>query len=109
MNDLIRPALYDAWHDILPVTIRSDIASEHYDVVGAICETSDFLGKERELAIKENDLLAIKTTGAYGFTMSSNYNSRGRAAEIMVDGDEYFVVREREPIDLLFANESLLP
>ena len=108
MNDLMRPALYEAWHDIIPVTLNSAITPQIYDVVGAICETSDFLGKARELAIQENDLLAVKTAGAYGFSMSSNYNSRGRPPEIMVDGDKAYLIRERESIASLFATESFM-
>ncbi len=109
MNDLIRPALYDAWQDIIPVDNESDAASAVYDVVGPICETGDFLGKDRTLRIKSDDLLAIRSAGAYGFSMSSNYNSRGRAAEVIVDGDHHYLVRERETFDDLIRGESLLP
>ena len=109
MNDLIRPALYEAWMDIQPVTPRTDVETQEWDVVGAICETGDFLGKERELALQENDVLAILGAGAYGFVMSSNYNSRGRAAEVMVDVDRAHLVRERESIESLWQNERLLP
>lgn len=109
MNDLIRPALYEAWMDIQPVTPRIDVETKEWDVVGAICETGDFLGKERELALQENDVLAILGAGAYGFVMSSNYNSRGRAAEVMVDVDQVYLVRERESIESLWQNERLLP
>ncbi len=108
MNDLMRPALYQAWQAIVPVIEDSSQPVKTYDVVGPICETGDFLGKQRELAIKQGDLLAILSAGAYGFTMSSNYNSRPRVAEIMVDGSNYQVVRQRETIEQLFANESLL-
>ena len=108
MNDLMRPALYQAWQAIVPVVENSSQPAEVYDVVGPICETGDFLGKARELAIKQGDLLAVLSAGAYGFTMSSNYNSRPRVAEIMVDGDRHQVVRQRETIEQLFANESLL-
>ena len=108
MNDLMRPALYQAWQAIVPVVEDSSQPVKTYDVVGPICETGDFLGKQRELAIKQGDLLAILSAGAYGFTMSSNYNSRPRVAEIMVDGSNYQVVRQRETIEQLFANESLL-
>ncbi len=108
MNDLMRPALYQAWQAIVPVVEDSSQPVKTYDVVGPICETGDFLGKQRELAIKQGDLLAILSAGAYGFTMSSNYNSRPRVAEIMVDGNHYQVVRQRETIEQLFANESLL-
>ncbi|ARD44232.1 diaminopimelate decarboxylase [Colwellia sp. PAMC 21821] len=109
MNDLIRPALYQAWQAIIPVERRDDVASAQYDVVGPICETGDFLGKDRALAIKAGDLLAIRSAGAYGFTMSSNYNSRPRAAEVMVDGSESYLVRKRETLSQLWQGESLLP
>jgi len=109
MNDLIRPALYSAWQNIIPVKINDKAELNKYDIVGPICETGDFLGKERELAIAEGDLLAVRSSGAYGFTMSSNYNSRPRVVEIMVDGVEIHVIRERETIKDLFALESLLP
>jgi diaminopimelate decarboxylase len=110
MNDLIRPSLYGAWMDIVPVTPRTDDTPERaYDVVGPVCETGDFLGKERALKIQAGDVLAVKSAGAYGFVMSSNYNTRGRAAEVMVDGDRAFVVRRRETVPELFAGESLLP
>src|SRR5690606_6504549 len=92
MNDLLRPALYQAWQNIIPVNIRSQ-ASEVYDVVGPVCETGDFLGKDRSLAIQAGDLLAVRSAGAYGFVMSSNYNTRPRAAEVMVDGNQFHVVR----------------
>jgi diaminopimelate decarboxylase len=108
MNDLIRPALYQAWMDIVPVQTR-DAASRPYDIVGPICETGDFLGKDRELALAEGDLLAVRSAGAYGFVMSSNYNSRGRAAEVLVDGEQVYEVRRRETLAELFAGESLLP
>jgi len=109
MNDLIRPALYQAWQAIIPVEQRDDVVSEQYDVVGPICETGDFLGKERMLAIRAGDLLAVRSAGAYGFTMSSNYNSRPRAAEVMVDSDESYLIREREALSQLWQGESLLP
>ena len=109
MNDLIRPSLYQAWMDIQPVVSRIDVEAKTWDIVGAICETGDFLGKERELAIQENDNLAVLGAGAYGFVMSSNYNSRGRAAEVMVDADQSYVIRKRETIESLWENESLLP
>ncbi|MFK5914156.1 MAG: diaminopimelate decarboxylase [Woeseiaceae bacterium] len=108
MNDLMRPALYSAWQEIIPVN-KKDGATENYDIVGPICETGDFLGKDRQLNIAAGDLLAVRSSGAYGFTMSSNYNTRPRVAEIMVDGDKVHVVRERETIASLFANEKLLP
>ena len=108
MNDLQRPALYNAWHDIVPVQPREGTPIV-YDVVGPVCETGDFLGKERELLLVEGDLLAVRSAGAYGFTMSSNYNSRPRAAEVMVDGDRIFVIRERETLADLYRHEQLLP
>ncbi|AXQ21586.1 diaminopimelate decarboxylase [Acinetobacter wuhouensis] len=109
MNDMIRPSLYQAWMDIQEVNPRTDVEKQTWDIVGAICETGDFLGKERELAIKENDNLALLGAGAYGFVMSSNYNSRGRAAEVMVDGAQSHLIRKRETIESLWENESLLP
>jgi diaminopimelate decarboxylase len=110
MNDLLRPALYEAWHQILPVKAHANPPEKVlYDIVGPVCETADFLGKERSLAIKAQDLLAIRSAGAYGFTMSSNYNTRARAAEVMVDKDYYQVIRPRETIENLFASERLLP
>ncbi len=108
MNDLIRPTLYHAWQDIVPVTPREGEA-RNYDVVGPICETGDFLGKDRALVLAEGDLLAVRSSGAYGFSMSSNYNSRPRAAEIMVDGEQSHLIRERESIESLFEREQLLP
>lgn len=109
MNDMLRPALYDAWMQILPVTLNSEQALSTYDIVGPVCETGDFLGKQRTLAITENDLLCICSAGAYGFVMSSNYNSRGRAAEVIADGDQYHIVRERESFADLIRCERLLP
>ncbi|WP_434673099.1 diaminopimelate decarboxylase [Pseudomonas sp. R1-15] len=108
MNDLIRPALYQAWMDVTAVRPR-DTAVRAYDIVGPICETGDFLAKGRELALEEGDLLAVHSAGAYGFVMSSNYNTRGRCAEVLVDGDQAFEVRRRETVAELFAGESLLP
>ncbi|MCD9114167.1 diaminopimelate decarboxylase [Pseudomonas bijieensis] len=108
MNDLIRPALYQAWMDVTAVRPR-DTAIRSYDIVGPICETGDFLAKGRELALEEGDLLAVHSAGAYGFVMSSNYNTRGRCAEVLVDGDQAFEVRRRETVAELFAGESLLP
>ena len=108
MNDLIRPALYQAWMDVTAVRPRT-AAARAYDIVGPICETGDFLAKDRELALEEGDLLAVHSAGAYGFVMSSNYNTRGRAAEVLVDGDQAFEVRRRETVAELFAGESLLP
>ncbi|MGM0593701.1 MAG: diaminopimelate decarboxylase [Pseudomonadota bacterium] len=109
MNDLMRPALYQAWQAIIPVVPREGEVPQRYDVVGPVCETGDFLGKERELALHEGDLLAVRSAGAYGFTMSSNYNSRPRAVELMVDGDTVHVVRERESFAQLIEGERLLP
>ncbi|MDP9782948.1 diaminopimelate decarboxylase [Pseudomonas fluorescens] len=108
MNDLIRPALYQAWMDVTAVRPRNT-ATRSYDIVGPICETGDFLAKGRELALEEGDLLAVHSAGAYGFVMSSNYNTRGRCAEVLVDGDQAFEVRRRETVAELFAGESLLP
>ena len=108
MNDLIRPALYQAWMNVTAVTPR-DSEARAYDIVGPICETGDFLAKDRELALAEGDLLAVHSAGAYGFVMSSNYNTRGRTAEVLVDGDQAFEVRRRETVAELFAGESLLP
>ncbi|MGB1140598.1 MAG: diaminopimelate decarboxylase [Halioglobus sp.] len=109
MNDMIRPALYQAWLDIQPVERGTNGTRQQWDIVGPVCETGDFLGKERDLALAAGDLLAMSGAGAYGFTMSSNYNSRPRAAEIMVDGDRDFVVRERESFEDLVRGESRLP
>ena len=109
MNDLIRPSLYEAWMDIQSVDANTDVNEKAWDVVGAICETGDFLGKDRKLALKENDVLAVLGAGAYGFVMSSNYNSRGRAAEVMVNADQAHLIRERETIESLWDKERLLP
>ncbi|MFN3586536.1 MAG: diaminopimelate decarboxylase [Moraxellaceae bacterium] len=110
MNDLIRPSLYGAWMDIVPVAPRGEDTPEQvWDVVGPVCETGDFLGKERALRLEAGDLLAVKSAGAYGFVMSSNYNTRGRAAEVMVDGDAAYLVRRRETVPELLALETLLP
>ncbi len=108
MNDLIRPALYQAWMDVSPVQPR-DGEARHYDLVGPICETGDFLAKDRQLVLEEGDLLAVRSAGAYGFVMSSNYNTRGRAAEVLVDGEQAYEVRRRETVQELYAGESLLP
>jgi len=108
MNDLIRPALYQAWMAIEPVSPREGEALS-YDLVGPVCETGDFIGKQRELVLAEGDLLAVHGAGAYGFVMSSNYNSRPRAAEVLVDGTTCHLVRRRETVSELFAGESLLP
>jgi len=109
MNDLMRPALYNAWQEIIPVNTEPHGDPRYYDVVGPVCETGDFLGKDRALSVAEGDLLAVRSCGAYGFSMSSNYNTRPRAAEIMVDGEQIHVVRERESLAGLYAGESTLP
>ncbi len=109
MNDNIRPALYQAWQNILPLTEATQPASTQWDLVGPVCETGDFLGKDRALELAQGDILAMMSSGAYGFTMSSNYNSRGRAAEVMVDGDKVHLVRRRETLEDLVRGESLLP
>jgi len=108
MNDLIRPSLYSAWQDIIPVQPRQDEIEQNYDIVGPICETGDFLGKNRTLALKEGDLLAVRSSGAYGFTMSSNYNTRPKAPELIVDGERVTLVRRRETLNDLLAFENLL-
>lgn len=109
MNDLIRPSLYGAWQAIIPVDKTSTAEELEWDIVGPVCETGDFLGKDRQLKINAGDLLAIRSSGAYGFTMSSNYNSRPRAPEIMVDGKSAYVIRERETLEQLWTGEKLLP
>ena len=111
MNDLMRPALYSAWQKIIPVAEnpKAGLKEKNYDVVGPVCETGDFLGKDRKLTISSGDYLAVRSSGAYGFTMSSNYNTRERAAEIMVDGEQVHVARQREKVLELFANEKVLP
>ncbi len=108
MNDLIRPALYSAWQDIVPV-FDTGVATRLYDVVGPICESSDFLGKDRDLSLATGDLLAVLSAGAYGFCMSSNYNTRPRAAEVIIDKSEIHLVRQREQVQDLFAGECILP
>ncbi|WP_099609453.1 diaminopimelate decarboxylase [Vibrio coralliilyticus] len=108
MNDLMRPALYQAWQDIVPVNPREG-EPVTYDLVGPICETGDFLGKDRALVLQENDLLAVRSAGAYGFVMSSNYNTRTRVAEVMVDGNKAHLVRQREELSSLWALENILP
>jgi diaminopimelate decarboxylase len=108
MNDLMRPSLYDAYHDILPVQ-REDSPAKRYEIVGPICETGDFIGHARELAIAQDSLLAVLSAGAYGMSMSSNYNTRPRAAEVIVDGDHVHLVREREQLSQLYAGENLIP
>ena len=108
MNDLMRPALYEAWHDIRPVTPR-DGSSRRYEIVGPVCESGDFLGRDRALNLAEGDLDAIMSAGAYGMSMSSNYNTRPRAAEIIVDGNKFHVVRSRETFEHLIATEKIAP
>ncbi len=108
MNDLIRPALYDAWQEIVPVRIAAH-EPKTYDVVGPVCESADFLGKDRALSIAAGELLAVRTAGAYSFVMSSNYNSRPRAAEVMVDGSQVYQIRQREAVEDLYSLESVLP
>lgn len=109
MNDLVRPSLYSAWQNIIPVNLQSNAEETTWDIVGPVCETGDFLGKDRPLKIAPGDLLAIRSSGAYGFTMSSNYNSRPRLTELMVDGSSLHLIRERETIAQLWAGEHLLP
>jgi diaminopimelate decarboxylase len=109
MNDLVRPSLYSAWQEIIPVNLHSTEAATTWDIVGPVCETGDFLGKDRLLNLTQGDLLAIRSSGAYGFTMSSNYNSRPRLAEVMVDGNQLHLIRERETLEQLWAGEHLLP
>jgi len=109
MNDLIRPALYSAWQDIIPLNTASTAEKKQWDIVGPVCETGDFLGKQRKLRLTPGDLLAVRSSGAYGFTMSSNYNSRLRPAEIMVDGRQIHLVRNRESLQNLIAGEQILP
>jgi diaminopimelate decarboxylase len=113
MNDLVRPSLYSAWQDIIPVNLNSQLQADQtegiWDIVGPVCETGDFLGKDRSLKIAQGDLLAIRSSGAYGFSMSSNYNSRPRVAELMVDGNRLHLIREKETIEQLWTGEHLLP
>jgi len=109
MTELLRPSLYSAWHDIDPLEISTDGQCQSYDIVGPVCETGDFLGKDRELCLSEGEFLAVRSAGAYGFVMSSNYNSRPRPAEVMVDGGEIYEVRQRETVAGLFAAERMLP
>lgn len=108
MNDLLRPSLYRAWHDIVPVTERRDGTETEYDVVGPVCESGDFLGLQRRLSLRPGDLLAVLSAGAYGFCMSSNYNSRPRAVELLVDGDREHVIRERETVEQMMAGERII-
>ncbi len=107
MNDLMRPALYDAYHAILPVQ-KNSLPKRNYEVVGPICETGDFIGHDRELAVGQGDVLAVMSAGAYGMSMSSNYNTRPRAAEVMVDGEQSHVIRERETVSQLYAAEKIV-
>ena len=110
MNDLMRPALYDAYHDIKAVQPKADVTDAlTYEIVGPVCESGDFLGHDRTLALAEGDILAIMSAGAYGMSMSSNYNTRPRAAEVMVDGGQCHLIRKREQIADLFAMENCLP
>ena len=109
MNDLMRPALYQAWQEIVPVTPRTTGDTQVYDIVGPVCETGDFLGYQSELTRAPGDLLAVRCAGAYGFSMSSNYNTRPRPVEIMVDGEQAHVIRARESLDSLMASETPLP
>lgn len=109
MNDLIRPALYQAYQEIVEVDKTSKVDPEVYDVVGPVCESSDFLGKQRRLSVAENDLLAVRTTGAYAAAMSSNYNARPRPAEVMVDGDNFYIIKPRETLESLYQGEQILP
>ena len=108
MNDLMRPALYDAYHDIINLTEINDNPSKVFDIVGPVCETADFLGKERHIAINPNDYLAILDVGAYGMTMSSNYNSRPRAAEILIDQSDFFEIKSRETFAQMIHGEELI-
>lgn len=108
MNDLMRPALYEAWHEVLPLR-ETPAGGESYDIVGPVCESGDFLARNRRLSVISGDLIAIASAGAYGMSMSSNYNTRPRAAEIMVDGDRAYPIRDRETVAMLMANEHRLP
>jgi diaminopimelate decarboxylase len=110
MNDLIRPALYDAWHEVLPVRQAEGAAVKAvYDIVGPVCESADFIAKERSLAARPGDLLAVMSAGAYAMAMSSNYNTRPRAAEVVVDGTRVHLARRREQVEELYTGESVLP
>jgi diaminopimelate decarboxylase len=108
MTELMRPALYEAYHGIVPVQTKA-VENVTYDIVGPVCESGDWLGKDRSLAVEEGDLLAILSAGAYGFVMASNDNTRPKPAEIMVDGNKAFVIRAREKMVDLFTNETILP
>lgn len=108
MNDLIRPSLYQAWHGVLPLTLPCEtLPSEVYDIVGPVCESGDWLAKRRKLSLKEGDLLAIESAGAYGFVMAGNYNSRGRPAEVLIDGETWHIVRARETFEDLIRGETV--
>jgi diaminopimelate decarboxylase len=107
MNDLPRPAMYQAFHDILPLQPRPDAATSVWEIVGPICESGDWIGHERSLAVQPGDLLAVMSAGAYCMSMASNYNSRGRAAEILVDGTTAHVIRQRETFEDQIRNEKL--
>ena len=109
MNDLLRPALYSAYQDIIPLQLKEGQPTLSWDLVGPVCETGDFLGKGRPLALEAGDLLAVCSSGAYGFSMSSNYNSRNRAAEVMIDGDQIHLIRKRETFAHQIHGEQLLP
>ncbi|MGA1317890.1 MAG: diaminopimelate decarboxylase, partial [Rubrivivax sp.] len=109
MNDLVRPAMYEAWMRIEPCQLRHDVPPRAWDVVGPVCESGDWLGRDRALAVAPGDVLAVLSAGAYGMTMASNYNSRGRAAEVMVDDGRATLIREREDVRALYAQERLLP
>ncbi len=109
MNDLLRPALYSAWQEIISVILPEQNNDQTWDIVGPVCETGDFLGKERNLTLTQGDLLAVRSSGAYGFTMSSNYNSRPKVAEVLVDGGQWHLIREREPLNQLWSGEHILP
>lgn len=108
MNDLIRPTLYEAYHGVLPVEVKEGQAAT-YDIVGPICESGDWLAKQRELVIEAGDYLVVESAGAYGFTMASQYNTRPRAAEVLVDGDKHYLIRERETIEQIYALDRMLP
>jgi len=108
MNDMLRPALYDAYLSIMPVFEQSKAATAHYDIVGPVCESADFIGLDRELALDQGDLLAVLSAGAYGFSMASNYNSRPRAAEIVIDDERMIEVRRRETLEQLMLGEIIL-
>lgn len=107
MNDLIRPALYEAWQNIIAVKLPEYNDPKTYDIVGPVCESADFLGKNRKLSLNEGDLLAVTSSGAYGFSMSSNYNSRPRVAEILVEGEHVHLIRQRETIQDLMVHEKI--